>query len=222
MIDKVAKPHQISQVAHPELRTFIQQFLYLQLHPDANLAPGDVPLDDCPAFDDIKLDLFSSARAIFRSPGDHSGINGLKSERVRCIKSWRKGPPRRDCIFVSTDPTEKGMRSMHVARLQLLFSFEYLEVTYPCALVQWFTRAQEEADPVTGLWTVVRELDQTRNDEHLTSVIHMDTIVRGAHLMPVFGPDVLPVELVYTDSLDVFQSYYVNRYIDQHAYEIAF
>jgi hypothetical protein len=62
------------------------------------------------------------------------------------------------------------------------------------------------------------------NDDgtHCASVIHVDAIFRAAHLMPVYGKDAVPRYLSFTQTLDAFNSYYVNKYIDHHAFEIAF
>ena len=40
--------------------------------------------------------------------------------------------------------------------------------------------------------------------------------------MPVYGNDPIPRYLSFTQTLDTFNSYYVNKYIDHHAFEIAF
>jgi hypothetical protein len=55
------------------------------------------------------------------------------------------------------------------------------------------------------------------------SIIHLNTIVRGAHLLPHFPSDT-PVyrEINYMNVLDIYCSFYVNKYIDHHAFEIAF
>ncbi|KAF9496354.1 hypothetical protein BDN71DRAFT_1389685 [Pleurotus eryngii] len=37
---------------------------------------------------------------------------------------------------------------------------------------------------------------------------------------PVFSMDMVPVELGHTYSLDIYQSFYLNKYIDHHACEI--
>jgi len=54
------------------------------------------------------------------------------------------------------------------------------------------------------------------------SVVHVDCIVRGAHLIGVSGTEFLPEEFLHTDSLDRYQAFYVNKYADHHAHEIAF
>ena len=56
----------------------------------------------------------------------------------------------------------------------------------------------------------------------MTSVIHIDSILRAAHIIGVSGPQPLPTDFTYGDSLDAFEMFYVNKYVDHHAHEIAF
>ena len=79
----------------------------------------------------------------------------------------------------------------------------------------------DEPDPSTGLW-VVRPESTHQGMRHM-GVIHVDSIVCGAHLLPRFPSDV-PVyrEINYMNSLDVYTSFYVNKFIDNHAFKIAF
>ena len=70
------------------------------------------------------------------------------------------------------------------------------------------------------MWIVKPDL--AKDGIPIASVIHLDTIFRAAHLMPVYGNDAVPRYLSSTESLDAFDSYYVNKYIDNHAFEIAF
>ena len=55
-----------------------------------------------------------------------------------------------------------------------------------------------------------------------TSIVHLDTILCSAHLMGIAGEDFIPKTVQFHNSLDAFQAYYVNKYIDHHAHEIAF
>ena len=73
----------------------------------------------------------------------------------------------------------------------------------------------------TGLWVVQPET--THQGMRHASVIHVDSIVCGAHLLPRFPSD-LPVyrEINYMNALDIYASFYVNKFIDHHAFEIAF
>ena len=98
------------------------------------------------------------------------------------------------------------------------FSFPRSGTAYQCALVHWFSTFGPEPDPDTGMWVVA--LDYGRRGYRDTLVTHVDSIVHGAHLSPIFDMSKLPSLLNYTHSLDYFGSFYVNRYIDPHAFEL--
>jgi hypothetical protein len=70
------------------------------------------------------------------------------------------------------------------------------------------------------MWIV--ELDTSDDGETIVSIIHLDTIVRASHLLPVFGEERVSMTLSFTDTLDTFTRFYVNKYADHHAFEIAF
>ena len=113
-----------------------------------------------------------------------------------------------------------GVKGLLVARVCLFFRFSYNGTNYPCALVHWYSTGNDP-EPDTGLWIVRPE--STRQGTHHASVIHIDSIVRGAHLLARFPSDV-PVyrEVNYMNVLDAYASFYVNKHIDHHAFEIAF
>ena len=75
-----------------------------------------------------------------------------------------------------------------------------------------------EPDEGTGMWIVEPELDV--DGERLISIIHLDCIFRAAHLIGVNGQGFLLKELQYHQSLDAFAMFYVNRFIDYHAFSI--
>jgi hypothetical protein len=114
------------------------------------------------------------------------------------------------------DPNLDGMRGMDVARVLLFFSFKFRNKVYPCALVQWYMKTDEEPDNVTGMWTVEHEM---RDGEPFVSVIHLDCIVRAVHLLPLCGDGFIPA-IDPADTLDAFELYFVNKYADHHAFEI--
>ena len=144
----------------------------------------------------------------------------MRCERIHAINVWRNGPGRYDCVFVNTDPSADGMLGLDIARVRLFFSFKHENTKFPCTLVHWFSQVGDSADEHTGMWIVKPDLAE--DGTHNASVIHIDTIFRAAHLMPVYGNDPVPRHLSFTQSLDTFNSYYVNKYIDHHAFEIAF
>ena len=63
-----------------------------------------------------------------------------------------------------------------------------------------------------------------RGGRRALAVIHLDTVLRGAHLIGVSGSNFLPMDATFdfSKSLDSFHTFYVNKYVDYHAHEVAF
>ncbi|KAJ6631376.1 hypothetical protein B0H10DRAFT_2159741 [Mycena sp. CBHHK59/15] len=182
----------------PQLLPLIRRFLYAQDNPDRDLdiPLTHIPLDDCP--DTLRsIKVFPSAIAKFYAPSDQSGIGGMLRERIRAVCSWCGGAPRHDCVFVEGDPDLPGFRGLLTARVLLFMSFKHRGVTYPCALVTWFSTIGEEPCPDVGMWMVEPDIDN--HGQRVMDIIHIDTILR-----------------------DQFKAFYINKYADHHAHEIAF
>jgi hypothetical protein len=111
------------------------------------------------------------------------------------------------------------MRGLDIVRILVPFSFSHQNMTYPCALVQWYSLVGEECDEDTGMWIV--KPDVARDGSHVMAIIHLDSIFRAAHLLPVFGCARLPPNITCHNSLDLFTAFYVNKFINHHAFEIA-
>ncbi|KAJ6623790.1 hypothetical protein B0H10DRAFT_2431129 [Mycena sp. CBHHK59/15] len=139
----------------PQLIPLLRRFLYVQDNPDrdADIPLSHVPLDDCPDTPS-SVKVFPSAVAKFYAPSDQSGIGGMLREHIRAVRSWRGGAPRYDCVFVEGDPDPPGFRGLIAARVLLFMSFKHRGVTYPCALVTWFSAIGEEPCPDVGMWMV--------------------------------------------------------------------
>jgi hypothetical protein len=145
-------------------------------------------------------------------------------ERIRATRLWKKGEiegPRYDCVLINNESESTaaltGFAGLSVARLRLLFSFNHDGTRYPCALVEWFSVVGNSPNSVTGYWVLKPEV---RHGKPSRSVIHLDCILRGAHLMPVFGEGFVARQLNYTMTLDIFQEFYLNHHIDPHAFEV--
>ena len=205
-------------VGQPHLPELTRHFLFDQLNPNVFVTSNHVALHQCPHISS-PVSVFHSAIATFYAPSDESGICGMRRECIRSKPSWRGKVPRRDCAFVVEDEDKPGMKGMSVVRIRVFFSFDHEGVTYPCALVEWFKTYGRSPDVETGMWKVRREY---KNGIHVTSVVHLDTILRGAHLLPVFGKEFLPVDFDPADTLDAFHAYYINKYADHHSHEIIF
>ncbi|KAJ6582258.1 hypothetical protein B0H19DRAFT_1207698 [Mycena capillaripes] len=205
----------------PTLPALISRYLYGQEHADdePDLDVSTVPLDDCPD-PPRKVKCFPSAIATFFAPSDQSGLHGAIRERIRAVRSWRGKAPRHDCVYVEADAEQRGFRGLLAARVLLFLSFKHRGVTHECAVVTWFSAIGDEPCSDTGMWMVEPDLDARR--KRIVDLIHIDSILRSAHLIPVFGEDYLPRRFKYSDSLDSFKAYYINKYADHHSHEIAF
>ena len=142
---------------------------------------------------------------IIYAPSDLSGIGGMHRERIRALSSWRGEGPRYDCIFINTDPTQNGMRGLEVTRVRSFFPFKFRNILYPCALVRWHSHNDDGPDKDMGMGVV--EPDSHPDGSAFTAVIHLDSILHAAHLIPVFGKDAIPTHIPLGYSLDVFNSH---------------
>ncbi|KAG2135989.1 hypothetical protein DEU56DRAFT_871547 [Suillus clintonianus] len=202
----------------PELPTLLQYFLYDQLYADDNHTSADVPLLRCPNYTG-RIQVVNSAVATYFAPSDPSGVGGMHREHIRSTPSWRGGPPRYDCVFVSMDNTTDGINGMDIARVLSFFSFSFRNTVWLCAVVHWFKRIGSKPDEDMGMWMVRPSMNDDQS--HEISIIHVDSIFRAAHLVPMFGDKFVPEHVNFHNSLDAYMGFYVNRFADHHAFEIA-
>jgi hypothetical protein len=207
-----------AHIGRPELLELIQRFLYDQQHPDADISGQNIDLDECPEFLG-HVYVYHSAVATFHAPSDLAGRYGMHKERIHAIPSWH-GTPRYDCIFVESNPNKEGFQGLYAARVFLFFAFTYNSIFYPCALVHWFSTVGDRPCENTGMWMVEPEFHH--DGRPFTAIIHLDCILRGAHLIGSYGVDFLPYYFSFSDSFDALKAFYVNKYADYHANEIAF
>ncbi|TEB21048.1 hypothetical protein FA13DRAFT_1834691 [Coprinellus micaceus] len=206
-------PELAEYIGEPLLETAFLTYLFTSRYPNRDPPPN---IADQMRFT-AKIFVYHSAIARYFAPSDACGAGGMQRQTIRCNLSWR-GKPRYDTVFVAQSD-EPGMKGMMVGQVLLLFSFTdpHDLRTHSCALVNWFETVAEEPDPVTGMWVVEREeVDGVRP----LQVIDLRAVVRGAHLLPVYGDGYLPGWVSYTNSLDSFKQYFVNPYVDHHAHEL--
>ena len=216
-------PEEIAtKLEQPDFTDLLRKFIHGQEHLESDSDNTHTSLMDLPAFYG-RIDVYTSAVATFYAPSDISGVGGMRRERIHAIETWWKGPGRYDAVFVSTDPSAEGLQGHEVARVRLFFSFSHNFVKYSCALVDWYCRVGNSPDENTGMW-MVEPVPVPEDDfsESRTAILHLDTIVRAAHLIPVFGHRFVSRTLSYRDTLDKFTRFYVNKYADHHSFEIAF
>ncbi|KDQ10666.1 hypothetical protein BOTBODRAFT_177952 [Botryobasidium botryosum FD-172 SS1] len=208
-----------THIGFPGLLDAVRRFLYAQVAPNDPCPLGEIPLAECPRFKG-KISTRGSAVATFYAPSDQSSLNGMKKERIYAVPLWRGAHPRRDCIFTTENSKLPGLQGLSTARVRQFLSISHNGAHYQCALVEWFMVHGVAPDEDTSLWIVKPELN--RDGSRSTSLIHLDHILRAAHLIPVFGDGFLPTDFHFSYSLDAFDYFYVNKYIDHHANEHAF
>ena len=109
------------------------------------------------------------------------------------------------------------MKGSGVARVHLFFSFEVDSEQFSCALVHHFAKSYKDPDPDNGVWIVEPDLDC--NNYRVMSVVHVDSIVRATHLLPVFKVDTpITREVNFSHTPNTFTAFYINKH-DYHAFE---
>ena len=212
------------KIGQHDLFDLTHHFLFYQLNPTSAIEPNQLTLIACLMIWDVKVSVYHSATATFRVPSNPSSPGGMYREVIRSTPFWPRGDIpglRWDCVFVDVGNSENpGMKGLLVAHVYLFFKFTHNGVVYPCVLMCWYSTS-EELDASTGFWVVQPE--STRRGTRHMSIIHIDSIVRGAHLLPRFPSDA-PVywEINYMNVLDLYTSFYVNKFVDHHTFEIAF
>ena len=177
-----------------------------------------LPIRECPAFEGVPLKVYSSAMSTFRAPSDPSGMTGLRREYIRATSRWRGGKARFDTVFVNKGNGFQDILGMEVARVRLFFSFKIGGEVHSCAAVHWYGRTDDEPDDDTGLWIVKPRYHDRRKSSPLCSVINVDTVIRAAHLVGVTLDQRVSQGLLSEQALDTFKIFYVNKYIDHHAF----
>lgn len=112
------------------------------------------------------------------------------------------------------------MLGLDIASARQFFSFTFRGKLYTCVLVHWFKQCGIWPSDDTGMWVVEQELD--KDGKQMACILHLDTIIRAAHLIAVYGEEFVTRNLLPGYSLDIFQKYYINKYTDHHSFAIAF
>ena len=199
--------------------------MYKQQHPGSSAQ--DIP--DLPPFYET-ITIHTTAVAIFHTPSNLSGIGGMRREHIHAVSHWRRGPGHYNILFINVpaedvddnpeDLSSRGILGLEVAHAHLFFSFTLNGVKYPCALVHWFSCTTDTPSNVTGMHTI--EPDYLPNGKPATAIVHLDTVFRAAHLLPVFSNHLaLTKRQHHEQTLDLFSEFYVNRYVDYHAFKVV-
>lgn len=209
----------VNQVDVPDFEGATLRFLYSQLYPGA-LMPTDKELLHFFKYEDPRIRVFYSAVAHYYSPSDPCGGGGMIHARIRSNPNWMGRYPRYDTVLVAAEDGKPGMSGMTVARVKLFCEVVYKGEKYPCALVEWFARSTAEPDDNTGYWVVEPELNLETLERNV-DVVHLDCIARPIHVLPVFGSEPLPEDFHFSNLLDAFAAFYVNKFANHGLYDFV-
>ncbi|KAE9394182.1 hypothetical protein BT96DRAFT_828040 [Gymnopus androsaceus JB14] len=71
------------------------------------------------------------------------------------------------------------------------------------------------------MWVVCPGYHDNAQQHHPhLAVIHLETVLQGIHLIPVYKHCPVPYQLKYYNSLDVSTAFHVNRLASYHSNEI--
>ncbi len=144
LLTETSYPHDLQDLAifiqQPTLPLTLQQFLFFVNNPDSTSAPHS--LSKLPQFHG-HVNIHHSAVATFFALSDLCSVGGMRQERICSTPSWY-AQPRYDAIYVVLDDTLPSMEGMVIARVCLLFSFNYKRVNYNCAFVNWLVCDDDE------------------------------------------------------------------------------
>ncbi|KAI6146653.1 hypothetical protein BKA82DRAFT_145976 [Pisolithus tinctorius] len=141
---------------------------------------------------------------------------------IHSCPMWRNEGPCFDCIFVVTDPEAEGMHGLDIAHVLCFFSFNqffeplYQSTLYPCTVIHWFNHMGDGPDVATGMWIICPSYNAC-------NVPHIDIIYHAAHLIPIYAThNINTRDIKPHGSYNTFNFFYVNKFTNHHAFEIAF
>ena len=122
------------------------------------------------------------------TPARENELESLLNQKLMIkerIRAGVEGRSRQDCVLIRTpNRVPRGrvdsMSGRRVAQVMAFFQCEVLGIWHKLAYVSWFETKGKDA--VTGLYHLKRSTKQ--------SVIQVDDIERGVHLIPKFGHQV--------------------------------
>jgi hypothetical protein len=169
---------------------------------------------------EVPITTYNSAMARFYAPSDFSGMHGMCRERIQSIPKWRNSSGRYDTVLIRHSGARTVLSGFTIGQVHLFFSYIYSGECHACTLVHdW--EVGEEPDPDTGFWVVWRSYSGSCPHAH---VIALNDILRAVHLIPVYKGHRHSIDwtLHFSETLDNhdFHRFYVNHYIDHHAFEI--
>ena len=129
-----------------------------------------------------------------------------------------------DTVFIKLKNGEPEMCGLRIGWVHLLFVIKASRtLEYPCALVMDYNTVGDGPDKDTGM-RQVKQAVKPQSHHPVYRLVHLNKICRAAHLIPVFKSKAqVPKNVLPDFTLDTHQgNFYVNKYVDHHAFEIVY
>ncbi|KAH8918181.1 hypothetical protein BT69DRAFT_1338409 [Atractiella rhizophila] len=149
----------------------------------------------------------------------------LISHYLRATERWTerrtgRAQTRWDCVLIDQTTNKRarqGLLPYRPARVLLFFSFEHDGQTHEVALIEWFSFASQEPDPVTGLFQLKPSIIHHHNERKRdASVISLSDIVRSTLIIPRWKSQT--PEQDRTEVLDTHDTFWLNAFSDRDAF----
>ena len=141
--------------------------------------------------------------------------DAILKQIVRSTVQWHNSGARRDAVLIGhPDGPVNGLDRFEVCRLHLLFKFQDRDITenpeqYELAYIQWFRKKSHHKLNHMVMVELTEAFD----------VILVESIYHPIHLIPKFDiQDNYKRKMAHREAPDDFQKFYINSYIDRHAF----
>jgi hypothetical protein len=141
----------------------------------------------------------------------------MHREMIRSTDLWYGQYERRDTVLVQAPGNNPIMGGLKVARVVRFLAFAHLDERYEAVLVEWFDIVGQQPDELTGMWKVKPRLRGCGT--RALALIPLASVMRGCHLIPVYGDASVPEKYHFSHAHHDFQAFYLNHYADYHAFE---
>ena len=190
----------------------IQEFIHSQHHPESS--PHNIT--NLPPFYE-KITIHTSAVTTFHTFSDPSGVGGMKCECIHAVGHWWKGLGCYDMLFINTHHDNVDLIHLHGGSWPWGGScapFLFIHSWWSEISMHWVSCTTDTLSDITGMHVV--EPDCLPDGRPVTVVVHLNTVFRVVHLLPIFSK-----HQHHEQTLDLFSEFYINRYIDYHAFEVV-
>ncbi|KAF8600791.1 hypothetical protein BDV93DRAFT_546232 [Ceratobasidium sp. AG-I] len=126
---------------------------------------------------------------------------------------------------IPLDQTSYGMSSHRVGQVRMLFTLPpKYGINVPLAYIYRFNGPSSRTPiQLTGMYRFKYERYGTLYDHnHIEEIVPVSSIRRSCHLIPLFGSETEHFSTSTSPSLESFEDFYLNSYLDYHSFQMIY